>query len=141
MFPALAPMAVPDCKSLAAAPCRPFLLMVAFAAAFVEVLELTCAPDLPAETEVLSETAAPLCEVAEVCARAVPTIRLPKTSEARMIFIAIILRKGQGVERGPNGRCATARSRLTRCLSCCVSYKCTADAKPLICRFLSGLTN
>ena len=111
-----------------------------FAAEFVEVLELTC-PDLPAETEVLSETAAPLCEVAEVCARDVPTMRLPKTSEVRMIFIAIILRKGQGVHPGPNGRCATARSRLTRCLSCCAGYKCTADAKPLICRFLSGLTN
>src|SRR4029077_14174561 len=106
-------MAVPDCKSLAAAPCRPFLVMVVFTAAFVEVLELTC-PDLPAEIEALSETAAPLCEVAEVCARAVPTMRLPKTSEVGMIFIAIILRKGQGVHPGPNGSCATARSRLTR---------------------------
>jgi hypothetical protein len=69
--------------------------MVAFAAAFVEVLELTCAPDLPAETEVLSEAAAPLCELAEVWARAVPTIRLPKTNEARTILIGIILRKAR----------------------------------------------
>jgi hypothetical protein len=74
--------------------------MVAFAAAFVEVLELTCTPDLPAETEVLSEAAALLCEVAEVCARAVPTMRLPKTNEARTIFIDIILRKGQDVYPG-----------------------------------------
>jgi|SRR5882724_8001265 len=100
LFPALAPMAVPDCKSLAAAPCRPLLVMVAFAAAFVEVLELTCPSDLPAETEVSPEAAALLCEVAEVCARAVPTIRLPKTNEARTIFIGIILRKSQGMHPG-----------------------------------------
>jgi hypothetical protein len=93
-------MAVPDCKSLAAAPWRPLLVMVVFAAAFVEVLELACAPDLSAETEVLFEAAALLCEVAEVCARAAATIRLPKTNEARTIFIGIILRKSQGVHPG-----------------------------------------
>jgi len=142
VFPALAPTAVPDCKSLAAAPVRPFLVKAAFAAVFVEVLELTCAPELPVETEVLFETAALLCG-AEVCARAVPTIRLPKTNEARMTFIAIILRRGRGVHPGPNGSCATRkpRSRLTRCMSCCASSKCTADAKPLICCFLNGLNS
>jgi hypothetical protein len=71
------------------------LVKAAFAAVFVEVLELTCAPELPVETEVLFETVALLCG-AEVCARAVPTIRLPKTNEARTIFIAIILRRGPG---------------------------------------------
>ena len=59
-----------------------------------------------------SEAAAPLCEVAEVCARAVPTIRLPKTSEVGTIFIAIILRKGQGVDPGPNGSCTTRKRRI-----------------------------
>lgn len=93
-------MAVPDCKLLAAAPLRPRLVMVAFAAAFVEVLELACSPEFPAETEASFEAAALLCEVAEVCARAVPTTRLPKTNEARTIFIGMILRKGQGVHPG-----------------------------------------
>src|SRR4029077_16273235 len=105
-------MAVPDCKSLAAAPCRPLLVMVVFAAVLVEVLELTCDPDLPAEIEVLSEAATLLCEVAEVCARAVPTTRLPKTREARMIFFAVILRKGRGVDPGPNGSCTTRKRRI-----------------------------
>jgi hypothetical protein len=86
--------------------------MVVFAAAFVEVVEPTCAPDLSAETELSFEAAALLCEVAEVCARAVPTIRLPKTTEARMIFIAVILRKGQGVNPGPNGSCATRKRKI-----------------------------
>jgi hypothetical protein len=76
LCPALAPTVVPDCKLPAAAPWRPPLVMVAFAAAFVEVLELACAPELPAETEASFEAAALLCEVAEVCARAVPTTRL-----------------------------------------------------------------
>jgi hypothetical protein len=105
-------MAVPDGKSLAAAPCRPLLVMVAFAAAFVEMLELTCATDLPAEAAVLFEAAALLCEVEEVCARAVPTIRLPKTSEGRMIFIAIILQEGRGSHPGPNGSCATRKRTI-----------------------------
>jgi len=99
-FPALARMALPDCKWLAAAAWLPLRLMLAFSAAFAEVLELTCAPDLPAETDVLSEAAAPLCELAEVCARAVPTTRLPNTNETRMILIRIILRKSQGVHPG-----------------------------------------
>ena len=71
------------------------LVMVAFVAALVEVLELACAPELPAESE--ASFPALLCEVAEVCARAVPTIRLPKTNDARTIFIGMILRKGQGL--------------------------------------------
>jgi len=61
--------------------------MLAFAAAFVEELEFTCVPDLSAETEVLPEAAALVCEVAEVCPRVVPAITLAKTNEARMIFI------------------------------------------------------
>jgi hypothetical protein len=85
---------------------------MAFAAAFVEELELTCTPDLPAETELSSEAAALLCEVAEVCARAVPTIRLPKTNDARMIFIDVILRKGQGVHPGRNGSNATRTRKM-----------------------------
>ena len=88
-------MALPDCKLLAAAPWRLRLVMVAFVAALVEVLELACAPELPAESE--ASFPALLCEVAEVCARAVPTIRLPKTNDARTIFIGMILRKGQGL--------------------------------------------
>jgi len=52
------------------------LVMVAFAAAFVEVLELTCPSDLPAETEVFVRSRGAALRVAELCARAVPTIRL-----------------------------------------------------------------
>jgi hypothetical protein len=87
------------------------LVILVFAAAFVEVLELACAPDLPAETEVSFETAAPLCADAEVCASAVPMMRLPKTNEARMIFMTIILQKGRSVHPGPNGSRATANAR------------------------------
>jgi hypothetical protein len=91
LFPALAPIALPDSSWLAAAAWLPLRWMVAFSAAFMEVPELTCAPAFPPETEVLSDAAALLCEAAEVCARAVPTMRLPKTNEARMILIRIIL--------------------------------------------------
>jgi hypothetical protein len=38
--------------------------------------------------------------VAELCARAVPTIRVPMTSGARTIFIGMILRKNQGINPG-----------------------------------------
>jgi len=90
LFQVLACSAAPDCKWLAAAAWL-LLSTFAFSLAFAEVVEFSCAPDLLAEIEVSSEVAALVCELAEVCARAVPTTRLPNTNEAIMIFIKITL--------------------------------------------------
>ncbi len=89
LLPGLAWTPVEACDWLAAAACVLPLAMRALVAASAFVPELACTPDLFAEAEAPLEVATLFCEFAEVCATAVPTMRLPKTSEARMILIAI----------------------------------------------------
>src|SRR5882672_7151501 len=74
-------MVLPDCSWLAAATCLPLLEALADCEALAEFFESTCAPDLSADTVVLCDADALVCDAAEDCATAVPKSRVPATTE------------------------------------------------------------
>jgi hypothetical protein len=59
-----------------------------------EGLELTCAPDLSVETEVLCDAEAPACVSADICARQVPVSKIPATTKIMILFMFGFLTEG-----------------------------------------------
>jgi hypothetical protein len=86
-FSKVALIEVPDFNWLAVAAGAPPFDILAECAAFAELLESTCAPDLSADKEVLCEAEALVCEAAEVCATAVPKSKVPTKLRTVIRFI------------------------------------------------------
>jgi hypothetical protein len=90
-------MELPTFNWLVAAASAPWFDILEDCAAFAELLESTCAPDLSAGTEVLCEAEALVCEAAEVCATAVPKSKVPTKLRAAIRFIKTLLKSGNSL--------------------------------------------